>query len=77
MPVVAKLDEPGKPAWIALMIGFSHLVASWSCHLGIYRRERTNEFRRKHDALVRRGGPDAFCRDLVAAVAAPEWQSRF
>ena len=75
MPIVAKLDELGKPAWIALMIlGFFILVAAWSCHLGIHYGERTNDFleRRGHDSLVWSG-----CRDLVAALAAGERQPGF
>src|SRR5262249_13049093 len=56
-----------------------HLVAAWSCHLGIHYGERTNDFLegRGHDSLVWSGGPHASCRDLVAAVAAAKWQPGF
>ena len=54
----------------------SHLVASWSCHLGVHRRERANEFLGGHDALVWSGGPNASCRDLVAAVSARQSGNR-
>ena len=43
MPMVAKLDELGKPAWIALTIlGFMVWWPIGLADLGLHRRERTN-----------------------------------
>ena len=71
MPIVAKLDELGKPAWIALMIlGF---FIWWP--LGLHYGERTNDFLERRYELVR-SAPNASCRELVAAVAAAERQPR-
>src|SRR5262245_38248411 len=46
------------------------VVAGGPCHPGIHHWERTNELleRRQRDSLARSGGPNAFGRDLVAAV---------
>ena len=70
MPIVAKLDELGKPAWIALMIlGF---MVWWPVGLAtlafIIGSGRKLE-RLQCDSLARGGGPNAFGRDLVAPVA--------
>ena len=82
MPIVAKLDEFGKPAWIALMIlGFCGLVAAGSRDPRLRHRERTDGMlersasmsRWQHDAC----GPDASgAGTLVAAAAAVERQPR-
>ena len=68
MPIVAKLDELGKPAWIALMIlGFVDLVAGRSCHLGLHHRERTNEL------LERRSDEPLAAEQPIRCVSAGTW----
>jgi len=54
-------------------------VAGGSRHLGIHHWERTNELleRRQREPLVWSSGPNASCRDLVAAVAAAERKPGF
>ena len=72
MPMVARLDELGKPAWIALMIlGF---VIWWPIGLAtlafIIGSGRMSCWKgRRHEPLARRGRPDATCWNVVAAVA--------
>ena len=80
MPIVAKLDELGKPAWIALMIlGFFIWWPLGLATLAFIMGSGRNDFleRRGHDSLVWSGGPNASCRDLVAAVAAAKRQPGF
>ena len=71
MPILAKLDEFGKTGLDRAHDPRLHgVVAGWSCHPGIYHRERTNELleKRRADSLARSRGPNASVRDLVAAV---------
>jgi Protein of unknown function (DUF2852) len=80
MPIVAKLDELGKPAWIALMIlGFFIWwplgLATLAFIMGSGRM--TSSKGGGTTPLVWSGGPNASCRDLVAAVAAAKRQPGF
>ena len=76
MPITAKLDELGRPAWIAADDRrFHHLVAGRPGHARLLDMERTNGMRTRRRPLGTKDGADAAQNGLDARAGwrRPSW----